>query len=589
MDSIPSQFRKNGTDSAYKQRKAYHIKQGDEWISFTYEQYYQEAVQVSQSLIKLGIQPADKICILSFNRPEWVIADLAAMMVGGIPAGIYQTCSPQEVQYIIHHSESKIVFVENEEQWKKVHSQKQNLPQLTHIILMRGTEIDDEMTLSWDNFIAIGQDVPPQQVDDRIDSIKPSDGATFIYTSGTTGPPKAVMLCHENLTFTATNAVNLIEVKETDCALSYLPLSHIAEQMFSIHVPIATGSQVYFAESLEKLPENLKEVQPTVFFGVPRIWEKFYAKITDAMTGLSGVKGVLIPWCMGVAKQVNALKNQGREAKGFLHLKYKIANRVLTKLKARIGLSRAHMCVSGAAPISAEILSFMSSLDIVVHEVYGQSEDCGPTSFNRPGNTKFGTVGPAFPGVQIKIADDGEILVKGKNVFMGYYKDPEATEKTLVDGWLHSGDLGSIDDDGFLTITGRKKEIIITAGGKNITPKNIEAALKDISLVSQAVVIGDRRKFLSALITLDPEATEKFVKENSITTKNFHESAVIIDYLEQQIQEMNKRFKKVENIRKFKLLPRDLTIEDKELTPTLKIKRRIVYKNWAELIESIYE
>jgi long-chain acyl-CoA synthetase len=427
-------------------------------------------------------------------------------------------------------------------------------------------------------------------VDEKIDSLEPNQAATFIYTSGTTGPPKAVMLSHENLTFTADKAIGLIDINDEDLSLSYLPLSHIAEQMFSIHAPISVASQVFFAESLDKLPDNLKEVSPTMFFGVPRIWEKFYAKINIALEGLTGVKKKLIPWTMKVAKEVNELRNRGMAPSGLLRFKYKIARKVLGKLKAKIGLGMARMCISGAAPISKEILEFMSSLDVVIYEVYGQSEGSGPTSFNRPGSTKFGTVGPAFPGVEVKIAEeDGEILFRGKNVFLGYYKDTDATNSTLIDGWLHSGDIGELDSDGFLTITGRKKEIIITAGGKNIAPKNIEAALKNIPLISQAVVIGDRRKFLSALLTLDVDAAEIFATQNNISTEGIHENDLLLASLKSSVEAMNKTFAKVENIRKFKVLPRDLSVDEKELTPTLKVKRRIVHKNWADTIESMYQ
>jgi long-chain acyl-CoA synthetase len=583
-------MRRNGSDPAIKGRKGYYTKHGQEWRGTTFEEYYQKCQQAARALLSLGMEPGDSICILSFNRPEWVISDLACMMAGGVPAGIYQTSSPEEVEYILNHSEAIVAVVENEEQWRKVDAKRENLTNLKKIVVMDIMDTEDPMTLSWEAFMALGDSVPPEKVDERIDSLEPAQRATYIYTSGTTGPPKAVMISHGNLEFTASAASELVELTENDCVLSYLPLSHIAEQMFSIHAPVSTGGCVYFAESIEKLPENLKEVQPTIFFGVPRIWEKFYAKIAAGLKEAPPARQKIAAKAMKTGKAVNSLRNRGEEPGLLLGLKYRLFKKlVYDKFKEKIGMGRAKVCVSGAAPISAEILEFLSGLDLVVHEVYGQSEDCGPTSFNRPGATKFGSVGPVFPGVDVKLAEDDEILVKGKNVFLGYYKDKEATDSTLIDGWLHSGDLGKFDGDGYLTIIGRKKEIIITAGGKNITPKNIEAALKDLELVSQAVVIGDRRKFLSALVTLDEEAAGKFAGDNGLSKQDLHGNPKIIQKLQEGVDNVNKKLARVENVRKFKVLPRDFTIEDRELTPTLKVKRREVYKNWADEIESIYE
>ncbi|MCA9298543.1 MAG: AMP-binding protein, partial [Phycisphaerales bacterium] len=328
--------------------------------------------------------------------------------------------------------------------------------------------IKDKIVLSWDEFMAKGDEVDDATFDERMDRIDEQQLATLIYTSGTTGPPKGVMLSHQNLAWTANAARDLVDSGPTDWGLSYLPLSHIAEQMFTVHAPATTGASVYYAESIEKVADNLKEVQPTIFFGVPRIWEKMHAGINAGLQAATGAKAVLAKWARKVGAEASAKRNRGE---AYETLQYKAAEKVIfSKLKARVGLANARVCVSGAAPIAREVLEFFASLDIIVLEVYGQSEDCGPTSFNQPGRTKFGTVGPKIPGVEVKIAEDGEICVQGPNVFLGYYKEPEATAETLIDGWLHSGDLGEFDSDGFLKITGRKKEIIITAGGKNLSP-----------------------------------------------------------------------------------------------------------------------
>jgi len=360
-----------------------------------------------------------------------------------------------------------------------------------------------------------------------------------------------------------------------------LPLSHIAEQMFTLHAPITSGASVYFAESVEKMPDNLKEVQPTVFFGVPRVWEKFHAGIASKLKLATGAKAKLVDFARRTGTAVTEQKNQGRPITGLLAVKYKLANKLIfSKLKPAIGMGEARICVSGAAPIAPDVLEFMASLDVTILEVYGQSEDSGPTTFNLPGKTRFGTVGTRLDGVDVKIADDGEILVKGRNVFMGYYKDVEATKAALDDdGWLYSGDLGAFSDDGYLTITGRKKDIIITAGGKNIAPKNIEAALMEHPAISQAVVIGDRRKFLSAVVAIDPD---KAAEANG-DLDSFESS------IQTHVDAINQRFARVEHVRKFRILPRELDQENAELTPTMKIKRRIVHDNWADLIDGMYE
>jgi long-chain acyl-CoA synthetase len=340
---------------------------------------------------------------------------------------------------------------------------------------------------------------------------------------------------------------------------------------------------VYFAESIEAVPENLKEVQPTIFFGVPRIWEKFHAGIAAKLKDATGVKAKLVKWAMKVGWETN------QRPGGNKGLQYHLANKLIfSKLKPAIGMGNARVCVSGAAPIAREVLEFFASLDIVVLEVYGQSEDSGPTSFNAPDQYRFGSVGPALPGVEVNIADDDEILVRGPNVFLGYYKDPEVTAETLSGEWLHSGDLGAFDNDGFLSITGRKKDIIITAGGKNITPKNLEASMKNHELIDEAVVIGDRRKFLSALVTIDAEGGPAWAEANGEDAGALHHSEKLRASIQAHIDEMNAHYARVEQIKKFTILHRNFSVEDGELTPTLKVKRAKVNDHFAADIEAMY-
>ena len=571
---------------------AYFDKVHGEWKPTTWSDYAKEVHQAGQALIALGVDPGDKICILGFNRPEWVIVDVAAIAVGAAPAGIYTTCSPEEVAYILNHSEAPLVLLEDQGQWEKVLAELPNLPNLKHVVMMKGVDpIDHEIILSWDEFIAKGADIPAQQVDDRTDALEPDGLATLIYTSGTTGPPKAVMLSNRNLTWTTDEGTSLAGVTAADSSVSYLPLSHIAEQLFTIHGPISVGFQVYFAESIAALPDNLKEVRPTVVFGVPRIWEKMHAKVSAKLDAATGVKATLANWALGVGRESMTYKHRGQDLPGLLGLKYKIANKLIfSKVKGAMGFDRASVCITAAAPISREVLEFFTGLDISIQEVYGQSEDTGPATMNVPGNTKLGTVGTKFRGTEVKIADDDEILLKGPHIFLGYYKDEAATNEALKDGWLYTGDLGRIDADGFLSIIGRKKEIIVTSGGKNITPINIEEAVNSHPYIGQSVVIGDARKFLSALITLDAEKKADWAAELGADAATLHEDPRVIAAVQKHIDEnVNPKFAKVENVRKFALLPREFTVDDEELTPTMKLKRRKVYEHFADEIEGMYK
>ena len=590
VDTIPSRFFAQG--DAHPDTPAAHTRTNGAWHSLSWREYTGLTRRVARALIALGIKPGHATCILGFNRVEWVTFAIGTQAVGAAPAGIYTTCSPTEVQYIVDHAEAAVVLVENAAQFAKLAQERERLPHLRHVVLMQGSSVDDPLALTWEEFQARGEATTDAAVDARLREVSEDATATYIYTSGTTGPPKAVMLSHRSVLWTTDTISSLMAFTSSDSMLSYLPLSHIAEQLISMYGPVVLGNQVYFAESLEKLPDNLKEVQPTIFFGVPRIWEKFHAAVHGKLAQVTGPKKHLLAWAMGVARRVHAHGNRGEAPPALLGLQYQLAQRlVFRKLKTALGLGRVKVCSSGAAPIAKEILEFFSGLDIVVHEVYGQSEDCGPTSTNYPGATRFGSVGRPLKGVEVRLGEDGEILVRGENVFKGYFKDPAATAETLIDGWLHSGDLGAIDAEGYLHITGRKKEIIITAGGKNIAPKNIEAALKQHPLVEEAVVIGDRRKFLSALLTLQMPAATAWLAEHAPggevhVADGAHPA--IVQELQTWIEKVNLDFARVEHVRKFRVLPRSLMQENDELTPTLKLKRRNIDRNWSAVIESMY-
>jgi long-chain acyl-CoA synthetase len=597
-DTIPHRLLRQAADKP--STIAYQHKVAGRWQPTTWRTFGEQVRTAARALISLGFSRGGKVAILGFNRPEWVILDHAAMMAGGAAAGIYTTCSPEEVQYIVHHSEALVVLVEDAAQLAKVKAKRDELPLLQTIVMMRGSTGGAGAAsrhpaaaslsggggdvLTWDDFMARGESVAEAKLDERIDAIEQADLATLIYTSGTTGPPKGVMLSHRNLAWTSRTLISIGGARDGDVSLSYLPLSHIAEQMATIHMPATAGSTVYFAESLEKIPDNIKESRPTVFFGVPRIWEKFHAALAAKLGEVTGVKKRLVEWARGVCSEVNAHRDRGEPLPRMLEMQYRLANRlVITKLKTALGFDRANTLISGAAPIAPDVIAFFASLDLPIREIYGQSEDTGPTSYNLPGKTKIGSVGPPLPGLECKIADDGEILVRGPNVFLGYYKEPEATAESLKDGWLCSGDLGAFDKDGFLSITGRKKEIIITAGGKNIAPKNIEAAIKQSPLVGEAVVIGDRRKFLTALVTIDEVAGRKLAPEGNIADAPQIRSAIQV-----QIDLVNQTLARVEQVKKFAILEKPFGIDTGELTPTMKIKRKAVEAKYAAQIERMY-
>ena len=569
---------------------AYWVRAEGAWQPTSWRQYGDDVRRVGKALVALGVEPGGTAGIVGFNRPEWTTFHLGCMSIGGVPVGIYTTSAPGEIQYVLDHAEATVVLLENATQWRKVEQERGRLPRLRHVVMMRGVPaIDDPLVLSWEAFCARADQVDDATFERRLAAIQADQLGTLIYTSGTTGPPKGVMLSHHNLAWTAEVAMRITGVRPSDVVLSYLPLSHIAEQMFTILGAATVGYAVYFAESIDKLPDNLKEVQPHLFFGVPRIWEKFHAGITAKLHETAGIRRTLVEWAMRVGRRASTGAYQGRPPTGLLAWQHRLAERlVYAKLKSALGLGRARLCVTGAAPIAPDLLEFFAGLDLIIYEVYGQSEDCGPTSFNLPGKTSLQTVGQPIPGLAVQIAPDGEILVRGPNVFMGYYKDPTATADTVVEGWLHSGDLGEIDADGYLHITGRKKEIIITAGGKNITPKNIEAALKQSPLIGEATVVGDRRKYLTALLTLEPEAAAQFAAAHQVNGTQLHAHPVLLSAIRQHVETVNEQFARVEGIKKFRVLPRAFSIEDGELTPTLKVKRRVVQEHFARDIEDMY-
>jgi long-chain acyl-CoA synthetase len=589
----------------FSYQPALRYKEGGVWRDISWREYGDRVRRFAKGLIRLGFQMPEKpsepalrhsLALLGFNRVEWMIADIAALCADGITAPIYTTSTPEQCEYIINHSESTFVVVENQMQLGKILKRRDSMPQIKKVIVMdNSAEGGNDIVMNFDEVLKLGSDPSfDRELDRRIADSRPDHLATLVYTSGTTGPPKGVMLSHHNVTWTADSLGKVNPVGPGDVLLSYLPLSHIAEHTLSVFGAIYHGYTVAFAESLEPetLARNLSEIRPTFFFAVPRIWEKFFAAIQGKAKAGSSAKRKIGAWARRVGAQAWQLKVDGKPLPLGIQLQFGLARRLAySKVRAALGLDRARFLISGAAPIAREVLEFFFSLDMPIQEVYGQSEDCGPTSFNAPGEIRVGSVGKAIPGVQVRIAEDGEICVRGGNVFLGYLKQKEATDEVLVDGWLHSGDVGKLDEDGFLFITDRKKDLLITAGGKNVGPQNIESLLKTIPYVSQACVIGDKRKYLSALVTLDAPVVEQWAKQSGVAFKDLADLAAnpkIHALLEREIEEKNRELARYEQIKKFSVLPVDFSIDTGELTPTLKMKRKVVNENYKDVIESMY-
>lgn len=575
-----------------KDEPALWTKRASVWVPTSWRQYAQRVKDFSLGLQSLGLAPKQSMTVMGFNREEWVVAALGAMAAGGTAVGVYTTASPEQVAYVTGHCDAPIALVENEKFLETLLSVRGQLPALEHIIVMDAPSSPREGVLTFAEVLERGARANEADYYTRLEALEPGDVAQMIYTSGTTGNPKGVMLSHHNLCWTTVYLSQCHAIGQGDMLLSYLPLSHIAEQVCTIYGPLINGLQVSFAESFEKLPENLREVRPTIFFGVPRVWEKFKAKAEAGLASQPRARQKVVAWARSVASRFHDDVMSHRQSSITLQAQYAMARRlVFQPLKARIGLERAHILATSAAPIAREVLEFFASLDMPIAEIYGQSEVTGPTSVSTYAAMKFGKLGRPMPGVEVRIADDGEILVKGGNVCLGYFKEPAATAELLQDGWLHSGDVGQLDEDGFLQITGRKKEIIVTSGGKKTAPATLEGMLKGIEPIGNAMVVGDNRNYLVALLALDPERITSFATKHAFPLEPG--KLVAHDgfkrYLQEAIErDVNPRVARFETIKRFEVLPHDFTIDGGELTSTLKVRRKVVEQKYAAQIEQLY-
>jgi long-chain acyl-CoA synthetase len=560
-------------------------KVGDEWVDVSYAELGATVSEVARGIIDLGIGRGDRVSILANTRPEWTYANFGILAAGAASVSIYQTNSPEECHYVLDHSESRAVFVEDAEQLAKIQEIEADLPALEFVIVMApedDLDIDDAITL--EDLRTRGRARDQADLDERTASVTPDDAAVFIYTSGTTGPPKGVILTQGNYR----SMVDAVEEPSAlvggEVAYLFLPLAHAFALLIQFVVIDLGAILAYWEKDPNKIIPNLMEVKPTYFPSIPRIFEKLYTLARSNTEDLDALEKAV-----AVGSQVRQMRERGEEVPDELEQAFQQADEKLFANVRNLFGGNLRQCVTGAAPIAKEILEFFYACGIPIMEGYGMTETATAATANLVADFRFGSVGKPFPGVEVKIADDGEVLLRGPNIFKEYYKNADATQETLVDDWLHTGDLGLIDDDGFLYITGRKKDIIITAGGKNITPANIENGLKQNRYISQAVVIGDRRPYLVALITLDPDELQGFADAHGLASPDeVAGSDAMRDEVQGAMDEVNARVGRVEQVKKFVILPEDLSQATGELTPTLKVKRNVVNEKFADEVEKLY-
>jgi len=564
------------------------------WREFTWEEYLSNVRSIAFGFYELGVREGDKVAIHSENRPEWVFADLGAQTIGSVSVGIYPTSPAAEVEYLLSHSEASVLVVEDEEQLDKALEAWDRLEKLQTIIVIdpRGVkELDDPRIVTFQELLDLGDSVVGESFEEMIKTISSSETAIIVYTSGTTGPPKGAMITHQNLRFAAIAWGSVYKYNKNDEVLSYLPLCHVAERVISVANGVYHGYVVNFGEDTNSFMEDLREVQPTFFLGVPRVWEKMLAAIQIRSNDATWLKRAVFNYWIkqGGLMLQRRLKNKNTFIDsiwfgiGWLF--------VFRSLKKRIGMMRVREALSGAAPIAPQVLEFLMSVGVPVREGYGMTENTAVATIVPVDDLCLGSVGKPLPFSEARVAEDGEILTRSDGTFNGYFKNPEATKETIIDGWLHTGDIGHIDKRGHLWITDRKKDIIITAGGKNLSPSEIENRIKVSPYIREAMVIGDRRKYLTALIGIESDTVGDWATRQGIpytTYEDLSSKAEVNELVSTIINEANKDFAQVETVKYFKLIPIELDHEDGQLTATQKVKRAALTEQFAELIESMY-
>jgi long-chain acyl-CoA synthetase len=570
------------------------------WRAWTWQQTGDAVAEVAGGLMSLGFNAGDTVSILSNTVIEWVLADLAVLSCGGVANGIYPTDATSQVHYLCEDSRTCMLFVEDDEQLDKALEVREGLPLLTKIVVldMEGLrELNDPGVISLDQLRALGRGYNaqhPGELMQRVRARKPEDLAILVYTSGTTGKPKGAMHSHRGLVFTVRGYNSVVPQSDRDERMCFLPLCHIAERLGGEYFALYTGAVLNFVENPETVPENVREIAPTVGTAVPRIWEKFYSAVMIGLKEASPVQQAAYRWAIGVGTQIADKVLAGEPVDGLLKAKFKLARWLaLDNVRKLIGIHRARFLVTGAAPISPELVKWYLALGVPMLEVWGMTESCGAATGVPATRIRPGSIGPAAPYNEVKVDPaTGELLIRGTNVFMGYLNQLEKTRETIDDqGWLHTGDVGTVDDDGFFHITDRMKDIIITAGGKNITPSELENELKFSPYITDAVVIGDRKPYLTVIIMIDQENVEKYAQDNDVPFSNYASltrAPEVQDLIQAEIDRINAKFARVEQIKKFFLLDTQLSAEDEELTPTMKLKRKLVQQKYAGRIEAMY-
>ncbi|MDA9008480.1 long-chain fatty acid--CoA ligase [Alphaproteobacteria bacterium] len=596
-DTIPKLFAARTKELG--DRTAMREKDLGIWHSYSWRYYYDHARLLGLGLLSLGLQRGEVISVLSEDRKEWLFADLGGQSVGAIVSGIYTTDSATQLDYLVNDSGSRFLFVENDEQLDKYLSVKDNLAGITKVIVFDDDglrDFEDEKVIFIDQLYEMGSahlKNHPTLFEEEIAKSKPEDTAILVYTSGTTGMPKGAMVGQGNLIFSLISSTELVPTFPTDEQLCFLPLCHILERVFSSFAPLGSKATVNFAESPETIFDNLQEVSPHTFVAVPRVWEKIYSRVSILISDATGFQRWAFKKALAVGEKKAALEFDGETVPASLEWSYKFWDfAVLKNLRRMLGLDQMRRAGSGAAPIAPELLRWFHAIGVKIFEGYGMTESSGVISICTFGQNKVGTVGLAVPGSEVTVGEGSEILYRAGNVFQGYWNKPEKTAETITaDGWLRTGDVGHVDNQGYVTITGRLKDIIITAGGKNITPAEMENRLKFSPYISDAVIIGDKRKFLTCLVMIDQENVEKFAQDKKVPFSNYASLCAareVQDLIKDVIDQVNKDFARVEQVKDFRLIDILLTAEDDELTPTMKLKRGFVESKHAHLIAEMY-
>ncbi len=575
-----------------------HKKKGI-WASISWAQYFDQARAVGLALHSLGLQRGDAIAILSENRPEWLYADFGAQCMGILSTGIYPTSSPEQVQYVLQDAAVRVLFVENQEQYDKALSVRDNCPALLRIVItdLKGLrDLADPMATPFEQFLALGQAqaaADTQRFDACIDASQPDDIAFLVYTSGTTGAPKGAMISNRNLVFQINSVQQYLNLQPLDRTLSFLPLCHIAERMSTAYNPLAQGQTVHFPENAGTVFNDVREVAPHVIFGPPRFWEKMYSQVTLYMQDALPVARKVYAQVLAEGAAMAQARLDGRPITGWRATRYALLQKlVLSNLRSFLGLQNIKTAMTGAAPVPPDLLRWYMAVGIDLLEAFGMTETCGFCTSMPPDRIRIGTAGVCAQGTEIRLGADDEVLVRGPNVFAGYWNLPEKTREAIdTEGWLHTGDCGAIDVEGFLSIKDRLKDIIITSGGKNITPSNIENHLKFSPYISDAVVIGEGRHYLTCLVMLDQDNVAKFAQDRQVPYTDYASmtrAPEVLAMIRAELEQVNTRLARVEQIKDFRIIAQLLTAEDDELTPTMKLKRKVVASKYATVIATMY-